>query len=75
MNKVVNKNNLVDYIMGFEDGSLTTVDIVDLFSYLIKTGQAWHLQGMYGRYANDLINNDIIDKKGKILKDEYKSNN
>ena len=72
MNKVVNKNNLVDYIMGFEDGSLTTVDIVDLFSYLIKTGQACHLQGMYGRYANDLINNDIIDKKGKILKDEYK---
>ncbi len=74
MSKVVNKNNLVDYMMGFEDGGLTDVDIIDLFSYLIKTEQAWRLQGMYGRFANDLIKNNVIDKKGKILidTDEYK---
>jgi len=62
----VNKDNLVNYIMDYEGGDPTVEDVVNLFSYLVETGQAWTLQGMYGRQAQRLIEAGILDKKGKI---------
>ena len=62
----VNSKNLVNYIMEFEGGNPTSEDTMHLFSYLIKTGQAWTLQGMYGRTARDMIESGFIDKKGNI---------
>ena len=62
----VNKDNLVNYIMDYEGGDPTVEDVVNLFSYLVKTGQAWSLQGMYGRQAQRLIEAGILDKKGNI---------
>jgi len=67
MNKV-NEKNLVNFIMDFEGGEISKEDVLELFSYLIKTGQAWTLQGSYGRSAKALIDNGYIDKKGNILK-------
>jgi hypothetical protein len=64
----VNAGNLVNYIMDFEGGQLPPNDTLELFSYLVKTGQAWSLQGSYGRTAQSLIDGGLLDKKGNILK-------
>jgi hypothetical protein len=63
----VTADNLIDYIMRYEDGRISEGDYLKLFSYLIKTGQAWSLQGsLYGRPAHDLIESGVISKTGKI---------
>lgn len=62
--------NLVDFIIQFEEGKLDQEDTLELFSYLIKSGQAWQLQGSYGRAAAGLIENGIINKDGSINHDK-----
>lgn len=62
------KAPLVDRIIAYEQGELSPKATIELFSELIKNGQAWSLQGHYGRTAMNLINNGYLDKKGKILK-------
>ena len=65
---MVNAKNLVDFIIEYEGGQLSDSDTLDLFSYLIKTGQYLYLlQGHYGRTASQLIDSGYIDKKGNIL--------
>jgi hypothetical protein len=58
---------LIELIMAYEDGTLTDPQILELFSQLIKTGQAWSLQGSYGRMARNLIEAGYLDKAGNIL--------
>ena len=53
--------NLVDRIVAFEAGELDEDGIVDLFTYLIRTGYVWQLQGFYGRTAMELMRNGYID--------------
>lgn len=63
----VTAGNLVNFVMDYEGGTISKEDYFRLFSYLIRTGQAWHLQGsIYGRPAADLIESGAISKKGKI---------
>lgn len=62
----VTGSNLVDYITKFEGGSPSYEDVMHLFSYLIKTGQVWSLQGFYGRQAHDFIESGMISKDGTI---------
>lgn len=57
--------DLVDKIIKYEDGELSEVDTISLFSELIKTGKAWSLQGHYGRTAKNLIDQGLLDNKGK----------
>lgn len=59
----------VGLIMAFEQGDLDNDGILKLFSELIRTGQAWSLQGSYGRAAKNLIDQGYIDEQGNILKD------
>ena len=59
---------LVDKIIAYENGELKAKDTLRLFANLIKSGQAWSLQGHYGRVASGLIEGGYISKKGKILK-------
>ena len=59
---------LVDKIMAYESGELEADKTLKLFAELIKTGQAWSLQGHYGRVARSLIDEGYISIKGKILK-------
>lgn len=63
----MNNDERVDLIMEFEGGEITLENALKLFSELIKTGMVWKLQGVYGRTAQNLIDNKVIDKKGKIL--------
>jgi len=64
--KVTDKNR-VDFIMEYEDGTLSPEGTVALFSNLVKTGMAWQLQGsVYGRPAASLIERGVLDKTGKI---------
>ena len=65
----VNKSNLTDYIIRFEcEDDFTGEEQIELFSYLLKTGMAWKLQGFYGRTATAMIEAGYLDKSGKILK-------
>jgi hypothetical protein len=57
---------LVDKIIAFESGDLNNEGILELFSELIKTGQAWSLQGCYGRTAQGLIDKGLINTQGII---------
>jgi hypothetical protein len=59
--------DLITQIIKYENGETTDKETVALFSDLIKSGQAWKLQGSYGRMASSLIDQGIIAKTGKIL--------
>jgi hypothetical protein len=61
--------NLVDYIIAYESGELAAEKTLKLFAALIKSGQAWSLQGCYGRTAQGLIDGGYISKEGNILKE------
>ena len=56
----------VDLIIQYENGELDDQQVVFLFADLIRTGQAWILQGHYGRTAQRLIEAGWIDKKGNV---------
>jgi hypothetical protein len=61
-------------MIDFENGHLSEVDSIKLFSYLIKTKMAWKLQGLYGRTAYQLIESGVLDRNGNIeidLEDYY----
>jgi len=60
---------LVEKIMAYESGELPAEDTLALFAELVKTGQAWSLQGHYGRTAAALIEGGYISAQGEILKD------
>ncbi len=62
----------VDMIIAYETGELEAEDTLKLFARLVKNGQAWSLQGSYGRTAQSLIDEGYISKEGKILKKEDK---
>ena len=47
--------NLVDKIIRYENGEMDMEELVEFFQELINSGQAWSLQGHYGRTANMLI--------------------
>jgi hypothetical protein len=59
----------LDKIIAWENGELSDHDTLELFSELIKNGQAWTLQGCYGRTAMSLIDAGYLDKQGKILQE------
>jgi len=62
------KLDLVGLIMAYEDGTLEAEKTLELFGELVRTGQAWTLQGMYGRQATALIDAGYISTSGEVLK-------
>ena len=58
----------LDFIIRYEAGELSDKDTLRLFSYLIKTGLVYHLQGHYGRTAEALMQDKWLDRQGRILK-------
>lgn len=61
------KFDTVGYIMDYEGGEISDKRTLELFSHLIRTGQAWTLQGSYGRAAKQLIDVGYINTDGEIL--------
>ena len=59
--------DLIDQIIRFESGEMEERESLQLFSMLIKTGQAWSLQGSYGSTASYLIDAGFISDNGEIL--------
>lgn len=56
----------VSQIMAYEQGELGDRDTVELFADLVRTGDAWRLQGHYGRTAQALIDAGFLDGEGNI---------
>ncbi len=66
------KKNIINMIIEFESGEISNKDFLKLFSYLIKSGVVWQLQGLYGRTASDLIESGLISRTGRISWTQYK---
>ena len=47
--------DMLGNMMAWENRELDEEDTIELFQRLINTGEAWILQGMYGRTAKALI--------------------
>lgn len=60
-------DELLDKITAFEEGELTLVQVLELFSYLIRSKLLWRLQGNYERTAQDLLDRELIDSSGEIV--------
>ncbi len=55
------------YAEGFCEGENATFEEqLMAWAYLIKTGDAWRLQGWFGRVAQRLIDIGLVDKDGNI---------
>jgi hypothetical protein len=46
---------MIDSIIAYENGDLDAEETLELFGTLLRTGQAWTLQGHYGRTASALV--------------------
>ena len=57
------KPDFVDQIIAYEGGEMSDQDTIEFFQELINTGQAWTLQGHYGRMATSLIASGYCHKK------------
>ena len=42
-------------------------EYLEAWAHLIKTGLCWSLQGWFGRAANNLMAQGVIDHEGNIL--------
>ena len=63
--------NLTNQIIRYETADdFTYNEFVELFAKLIANGQAWTLQGHFGRTALALIQDGRISLKGEILNSE-----
>lgn len=56
----------IDRIIAYESGMLDGAEMVYMFAELVKNGNAWSLQGHYGRMASRLIEVGILTKDGDI---------
>lgn len=52
--------SVLDDILDWEKGLMTEEQETELFQHLVDTGMVWSLQGMYGRRAQQLINEGKI---------------
>jgi len=74
MKTKINKHNIKDFIIDYELGKLSEIQIINLFAFLIKTGIVSTLQPNYNKIAKSLIKSNIIDNKGNIkLINHYKN--
>jgi hypothetical protein len=65
--------DLVDKIIAHEQGDLDETATIALFQELVNSGQAWQLQGSYGRTARKLIDAGLVtvpQKAGDATSDQ-----
>ena len=49
-------------IIKYEEGNMNFEEVIVFFQTLVNTGQAWTLQGHYGRTAMSLIENGYVTR-------------
>ena len=59
--------DLISRIMDWEAGEMNADEAVEFFADLIKSGTAWHLQGIYGRTAQAYIDAGYVSPEGDVL--------
>ena len=52
--------NTLDFIINYEAGDVDEATLIDGFQHLVDSGQAWTLQGHYGRTAAALIEAGMV---------------
>lgn len=53
------------YAEGFCEGETATAEEqLEAFGYIVRSGMLSGLQGWYGRAAQDLVDNDLLDWEG-----------
>jgi hypothetical protein len=57
---------IIDKIIAYENGELTDLETVSLFSDLIKSGTIRGLQGHYHRKAQHLVDLGVLSSNGDI---------
>ena len=62
----IDETNWGEYIAIYERGDILVGECLELFSFLIRTGKCWTLQGFYGRIAESFIDMGHIDTQGNI---------
>ena len=68
--KFQRENKMIDVtkIIRWENGEMNPEETLEFFSELIKTGDINHLQGIYGRTAENYIKTGFLDRRGNILR-------
>ena len=56
----------INEIIGYEQGDLNDIQILHMFSTMIKNESVWSLQGHYGRTASALIEEGFITQVGEL---------
>ena len=65
--------DITSLIISYEMGDLNDAGMLNLFSNLIQSGDAWRLQGHYGRTASALIEDGWIASDGSITDKAYEN--
>ena len=60
--------DIVSMIDAYENGDTNLEQEIFLYAELVRTGQAWTLQGHYGRVAKEMIDLEFISEDGRVLK-------
>jgi hypothetical protein len=53
-------------IINFKAGSISDHEELELFSALIKSGEAWSVEGIFAQRAKELISLGLVSKAGII---------
>jgi len=59
-----------DRIVAYEAGALPYEQVIELFQELIDSGEAWSLQGHYGRTAMNLVEQGLCTLPNDTLEDK-----
>jgi hypothetical protein len=61
MDKGTHSDYLLEGITKYEEGNMSSEDLVKFFQFLVDEGHAWKLQGsLYGSVAMDLIEGGLV---------------
>lgn len=53
--------SLAEDLVAYENGELSTLQVLELFGHLIRQDLLWNLQGSYGRAGWAMIEQGLLD--------------
>lgn len=63
----VEHSDLVSMIIAYEYGELDESETLELVARLVRSGDAWRLQGCYGRLCAYYIRTGQVSREGEVL--------